>query len=47
MFQAAQGGESVHHNVLTCRGRDRAEEEVDISRRPLFVVVSSAVAVAL
>jgi hypothetical protein len=30
---------SVHHNVLPCRGWDLAEEEVDFSRRSLFVVV--------
>jgi hypothetical protein len=30
---------SVHHDVLPCRGWDLAEE-VDFSRRSLFVVVS-------
>jgi hypothetical protein len=30
----------VHHDVLSCRGWDLAEEEVDFSRRSLFVVVS-------
>jgi hypothetical protein len=29
----------VHHDVLPCRGRDLAEEEVNLSRRSLFVVV--------
>jgi hypothetical protein len=37
LFQAC----SVHHNVLPCRGRDLAEEEVNFPRRSLFVVVSS------
>jgi hypothetical protein len=31
---------SVHHNVLPCRRWDLAEEEVNFSRRSLFVVVS-------
>jgi hypothetical protein len=31
---------SVHHDVLPCRGRDLAEEEVNFPRRSLFVVVS-------
>jgi hypothetical protein len=32
-------GCSVHHNILPCRGWDLAEEEVDLSRRSLFIVV--------
>jgi hypothetical protein len=36
LFQAC----SVHHNVLPCRGRDLAEEEVNFPRRSLFVVFS-------
>jgi hypothetical protein len=31
---------SVHHDILPCRGWDLAEEEVDVSLRSLFVVVS-------
>jgi len=38
---------SVHHDVLTCRGWDLTEEEVDFSRRSLLVVVSFVVVAAV
>jgi hypothetical protein len=38
---------SIHHDVLPCRGWDLAEEEADLSRRSLFVVVCFVVVAAV
>jgi hypothetical protein len=38
---------SIHHDVLPCRGWDLAEEEADLSRRSLFVVVCFVVVSAV